>query len=193
MWEQRTSARSQQRRQALGLIKKVGGKKNFLKNFRSFFFRHKEGPSTEGRGRATRREELAKRHPRKSPASLRKKKQEARKKCSCGRRGRGAFEGCLRSRRNGDRPRSRYSLKAKSQWVRLGLAIKGNPHLSATRGAIIAARLKPPVHAVLVEHMPTRKEPQILLCIIILQTDEALNDNDKKDHLQHPITTSKKT
>lgn len=95
-----------------------------------------------------------------------------------GRRGREAFEGCLRSRWNRDRPRGRYSLKAKSQWVRL--VIKGNPHLSATRGAIISACLKPPVHAVLVEHMPTRKQPQILLRIIILQTDEALHDNDKK-------------
>jgi hypothetical protein len=47
-------------------------------------------------------------------------------------------------------------------------------HLSAARRTIIAARLEPPIHAFLVEHMPTRKQPQILLWVIIFQTNEAL-------------------
>jgi len=64
------------------------------------------------------------------------------------------FASRLRRGWNGDRPRGRYAL-------------------SATRRAIIAARLEPPVHAILVEHMPTREQPQILLWIIVLQTDEA--------------------
>ena len=47
-------------------------------------------------------------------------------------------------------------------------------HQSAARGTIIAARLEPSIYAFLVEHMPTRKQPQILLWVIIFQTNEAL-------------------
>ncbi len=52
-------------------------------------------------------------------------------------------------------------------------------HLGATCGTIIAACLEPPIHAVLVEHMPTREQPQVLLWVIIFQTDEALIGQNK--------------
>jgi len=47
-------------------------------------------------------------------------------------------------------------------------------HLSATCRTIITTRLEPPIHAFFVEQMPTRKQPQIFLLVIIFQTDEAL-------------------
>jgi len=61
----------------LGLIKKVVEKK-LLEGHLKFFFPTQRGQAqTEGGGMATRREELAKRHPRES-ASLRKKNDNKR-------------------------------------------------------------------------------------------------------------------
>ena len=63
-------------------------------------------------------------------------------------------------------------------------------HLRATCGTIIAARLEPPVHAFLVEHMPTRKQPQVLLWVVIFQTYEALegqaNHRQARNHIVNP-------
>jgi hypothetical protein len=86
---------------------------------------------------------------------------------------------CTVSSRRGNRNRPRaigaHDLKRKAVSTPSDQNKTKASHLRATRGAVIAARLEPSVHTVPVEHMPARKQPKILLGIIILQTNQALS------------------
>jgi hypothetical protein len=46
--------------------------------------------------------------------------------------------------------------------------------LRTTCRAIVTTCLEPSIHALLVEHMPTGQQPQILFRVIVFQTDQAL-------------------